>query len=244
MNRSVGEESMVTIGSCVRASAVLAMVSFLASAPAWAKKFTLDTEPVKQGRVFVNDQFVGVAPVTVDLKISKHNVMKARAEKESAVGLWITEFSKDQNGTVMVRLEEDEAIKQTVISDIANKWQTIDPTATGGPGKNVEEGEAWKKIVSIVTDNFREIEQLDRSSFYLRSAWKVRRFTYSVIRTRLIIKRGVTSQLTFKVELESQICRFTEGRPASEGVRDEWFSETARVFPADRDTIQILRDQF
>ena len=235
---------MVTIGNCVRASAVLAAASFLASAPAWAKKFTLDTEPVKQGRVFVNDQFVGVAPVTVDLKISKHDVMKARAEKDGAIGLWTTEFSKDQRETVMIRLEEDESVRQTVISDIANKWLTIDPSATGGPEKVVDEGEAWKKIVSIVTDNFREIEQLDRSSFYLRSAWRIRRFTYSVIRNRLIIKRGVTPHLTVKVELESQIHRFTEARPSNENVRDEWFTETPRVFPADRDTIQILRDQF
>jgi len=234
----------VTIRHGVAASAVLAAASFFLSPPAWAKKFTFDTEPVTQGRVFVDDQFVGVAPVTVDLKVFSGRVMKARAEKEGALGLWPAEFTKDQKQTVMIRLEEDEALKQTVISEVANRWQTIDPTATGGPGKNIDEGEAWKKIVSIVTDNFREIEQLDRASFYLRSAWKVRRFTYSVIRSRLIIKRGVTTQLTFKVELESQIIRFTDSRRALENVRDEWFADTPRVFPADRDTIQILRDQF
>ncbi|MGA2196359.1 MAG: hypothetical protein ABSH40_13920 [Bryobacteraceae bacterium] len=234
----------MTIRHGVTAPAVLAVACFLASPPAWAKKFSLDTAPVKQGRIFVNEQFVGVAPVTVDLKVSKGIMMKARAEKDGALGLWTTEFSKDQNQTVVVRLEEDQAIKLTVMSDIANKWLTIDPTATGGPGKTIDEGEAWKKIVSIVTDNFREIEQLDRSSFYLRSAWRVRRYPYSVIRNRLIIKRGVTPNLTIRVELESQIYQFTESRPASEGIRDELFTETPRVFPEDRDTIQILRDQF
>ncbi len=232
----------MTLGDSGRTLAVVA--ALLACAPAWARKFTLDTEPVRQGRVFVNDQFVGVAPVTLDLKIHKGEVMRARAEKDGAIGIWTTEFDGDQRTTVMIRLEEDEAVKQTVLSDIANKWLTIDPTATGGPGKTIDEGEAWKKIVSIVTDNFRELEQLDRSSFYLRSAWRIRRFTYSVIRNRLVIKRGVTPHLTIKVELESQIHRFSEARPAHETLRDEWFTETPRVFPADRDTIQILRDQF
>ncbi len=226
------------------ASTILVLTSFLAGPPAWAKKFSFDTAPVKQGRVFVNDQFVGVAPVTVDLKLTKSVTMKARAEKDGAVGMWATEFSKDQNQTVVIRLEEDEAVKQTIVSDIANKWLTLDPTATGGPGKTIDEGEAWKKIVSIVTDNFREVEQLDRSSFYLRSAWRIRRYPYSVIRNRLIIKRGVTPHLTVKVQLESQIYRFTPDRPAIEIIRDEWYTETLRVFPSDRDTVQILRDQF
>jgi len=224
--------------------AVLAVAGLLAGPQAWARKFTLDTAPVTQGRVFVNDQFVGIAPVTVDLKMSKGTMMVARAEKDGALGIWPTEFTNDQRQMVVIRLEEDEAVKQTVMSDIANKWLTIDPTATGGPAKTFDEGDAWKKIVSIVTDNYREIEQLDRSSFYLRSAWRVRRYAYSVIRNRLIIKRGVTSQLTIKVELESQIFRFKEGGQSTESVRAEMFTETPRVFPEDRDTIQILRDQF
>jgi hypothetical protein len=159
---------------------VLVIGLVVAGGPAWATKFTLDTAPVKQGRIFVDGKFLGVAPVTVDLKVSHGSVMKARAEKDGALGLWTTEFTKDQRQAVMIRLEEDEASKQTVVSDIANKWMTIDPSATGGANKVIDEGEAWKKIVSIVTDNFPDVEQLDRASFYLRSAWRVRRYAYTV----------------------------------------------------------------
>jgi hypothetical protein len=210
-----------------------------ACGPVWAKKFILDTAPVKQGRIFVNEKFLGIAPLTVDLKVSARSVMRARAEKEGAFGLWTADFTnKDQS--VVIRLEEDEASKKTVASDIANKWLTIDPSATGGANKVIDEGEAWKKIVSIVTDNFTDIEQLDRSSFYLRSAWRVRRYPYSVVRNRLIIKRGVTPNLTIRVEIESQIYRFSEIQP----IRDELFTENPRVFPSDQDTVRILRDQF
>ncbi len=225
-------------------SAVLAAAAFFGSPCAWAKKFTFDTAPVKQGRVFVNGQFMGVAPVTVDLKVDKNVAMKARAEKEGALGNWEATFSKDQNQTVMIRLEEDEAARQTIESDIANKWLTIDPSSTGGPGKNTDEGEMWKKVVSIVTDNFSDVEQLDRSSFYLRTAWRVRRYPFAAIRNRLIVKRGVTPQLTVRVEIESQVYRFTDPQLASQPVRDESYTALGRLFPADRDTIQILRDQF
>jgi hypothetical protein len=225
-------------------SAILIGGVFFGSPGAWAKKFTFDTAPVQQGRVFVDGQFVGVAPVTVDLKIGKNVIMKASAEKEGALGYWVATFSKDQNQTVMIRLEEDESTRQTIESDIANKWLTIDPSSTGGPGKTTDEGEMWKKVVSIVTDNFSDLEQLDRSSFYLRTAWRVRRYPYAVIRNRLIVKRGVTPHLTVRVEIESQVYRFTDPQATSQPVRDELFTALNRLFPADRDTIQILRDQF
>jgi hypothetical protein len=212
--------------------------------PAWATKFTLDTAPVKQGRIFVDDKFLGVAPVTVDLKVSHRSVMKARAEKDGALGLWTTEFAKDQRQTVMIRLEEDEASKQTVASDIANRWLTIDPSSTGGANKVIDEGEAWKKIVSIVTDNFSDIEQLDRASFYLRSAWRVRRYAYAVVRNRLVIKRGVTPNLTIRVEIESEVYRSSEPLAASMAIRDDMFTANPRVYPSDQDTVRILRDQF
>jgi len=233
----------VTIRLRSVASALVAVCGFLAGSQALANKFTLDTTPVKQGRIYINEQFAGIAPLTVDLKVSKNTVMKARAEKDGCLG-WTTQFTKDQRQIIMIRLEYDEAIRQTIESDIANRWLTLDPAATGGPAKTIDEGEAWKKIVSIVTDNFSEIEQLDRASFYLRSAWRTRRYPYSIVRNRLIVKRGVTTQLTVKVELESQIYRFSDSRLTSEGVRDELFTPTNRIFPQDRDTIQILRDQF
>lgn len=225
-------------------SAILIAGALFGGPCAWAKKFTFDTAPVKQGRVSVNGQFMGIAPVTVDLKVAKNVVMNASAEKEGALGNWAATFNKDQNQTVMIRLEEDEAARQTIESDIANKWLTIDPSSTGGPGKTTDEGEMWKKVVSIVTDNFSDVEQLDRSSFYLRTAWRVRRYPYAAIRNRLIVKRGVTPHLTVRVEIESQVYRFADTQLASQPVRDDLFTALSRLFPADRDTIQILRDQF
>ena len=212
--------------------------------PAWAKKFTFDTAPVKQGRIFIDEKFVGVAPVTPDLKVSGRNVMRARAEKDGSLGLRPAELTKDQSQIVLIRLEEDEATKQTVAADIANKWLPIGPSATGGANKVIDEGEACKKIVSIVTDNSTDIEQLDRASFYLRSAWRVRRYPYSVVRNRLIIKRGVTPNLTIRVELESEIYHPAEPMAASGSVRDDQFTEDPRVYPADQDAVRILRDQF
>jgi hypothetical protein len=67
---------------------------------------------------------------------------------------------------------------------------------------------------------------------------------YCIVRNRLIIKRGVTPNLTIRVEIESQIYRSTDPLAASMPIRDEMFTENPRVYPSDQDTVRILRDQF
>jgi len=223
------------------AVAVAFMMSIAWGSEAWAKNVTFDTAPVKQGRVSVDGKFIGVAPVTVDLKIPVNGSV-ATTEKEGALGLWPALFDKSQKGAVVIRLEEDQAYKQTIVSDVANKWQTIEPST------QIDEDEAWKKIISIVTDNFNDIEQLDRASFYMRTAWKVRRFAYSVTRQRMVIKRGVAEDLTVKVQIESQVHYLS---PTAAGTsaqnapppRDDDYEQSNRVFAADADTLKILREQ-
>lgn len=205
-----------------------------------AKKFSIDTTPVKNGRVFVDGRFVGVAPVTVELKLKKHEVATVTAEKVGALGLWQREFSKDEKGTIYVRLEENVALAETEESDVANTWLTITPKRTRGRDSSVDEDAVWQRIVSVVTDNFADLEQLDRSSFYLRTAWRVRRFPHSVMRNRLVVKRGVTDQLSIRVQLESFEMVSAE---SDFKMDDDLFAPTARIFSDDKETIDYLRDQ-
>ena len=199
-------------------------LSWLAAGPSpmLAKKFTIDTAPVKQGRVFVNGNFVGISPVTVDLKMGKNRAYSVQAEKDAALGLWTTEIVKGHKGIVMVRLEQDQAFQETVASDVANTWLTVQPVQT------VLEDQVWQKIVSVVTDNFSDLEQIDRSSFYLRTAWRMRRFPYSVMRNRLVVKRGVTPNLTVRVQLESQVYVATRGLRGGALPSDQ-FRPTTRI---------------
>ncbi len=205
-----------------------------------AKRFVIDTTPVAGGRVFVDGRFVGVAPVTVELKLKKEQVATATAEKDGALGLWPREIAKDEKGTIFVRLEENLALTETLESDVANTWLTITPKLTRERDDSVDEDAVWQRIVSVVTDNFADLEQLDRSSFYLRTAWRVRRFPHSIMRNRLVVKRGVTDQLSVRVQLESfeMVSAATDAR-----IDDELFTESSRIFRDDKETIDYLRDQ-
>ncbi len=205
-----------------------------------AKKFSIDTTPVKNGRVFVDGRFVGVAPVTVELKLKKHETAVVTAEKEGALGLWERDLSKDEKGTVYVRLEENAALTETLESDVANTWLTITPKRTRGRDNSVDEDAVWQRIVSVVTDNFADLEQLDRSSFYLRTAWRVRRYPHSIMRNRVVVKRGVTDQLSIRVQLESfqMVSADTDAQ-----IDDDLFVESSRIFEDDKETIDYLRDQ-
>ena len=130
---------------------VLAL-GWLAAGPSLmlAKKLTIDTAPVKQGRVFVNGNFVGIAPVTVDLKMGKNSAYAVRAEKDAALGLWTTEIVKGHKGIVMVRLEQDQAYQETVDSDVANKWLTVQPVQTVDAFQKVVEDRALGQNDSMV----------------------------------------------------------------------------------------------
>ena len=227
------ERAKVAIGTvCLVLAATAPVVA--------AKRLTIDTSPVKQGRVFVDGTFVGVAPVTLQLKLKKHQIATVTAEKAGALGLWQRDVTKNEKGPVFVRLEENTALAETVESDVANTWLTITPRTTRQADGSVDEDAVWQRIVSIVTDNFSDLEQLDRSSFYLRTTWRVRRFPHSVMRNRLIVKRGVTDQLSVRVQLES-VAVTTIDTDAE--IDLERFSPTSRVFLSDEATIDYLRDQ-
>lgn len=222
---------------------LLAGAALLAAtaSPAAARKYSIDTTPVKEGRVFVDGSFVGVAPVTVDLELRRNEHAVATAEKQGALGLWERKLTRDDRGrTVYVRLEENAALSRTTESDIANTWLTITPRLTRNPDGSIDEETVWQKIVSIVTDNFADLEQLDRSSFYLRTAWRMSRFPHTILRNRLVVKRGVTDQLTVRARLESQLLISTEPDPDP---AEELFAESTRIFADDRETVGALRDQ-
>ena len=90
----------------------LAMGLFSAQA-AVAKKYTVVTEPVVEGRVFLNGEFVGVAPVEVNLKLKKNQVAVFTAEKGAAIGDWPRRVGSKHKGAIVIRLEEDESFLAT-----------------------------------------------------------------------------------------------------------------------------------
>ena len=204
------------------------------------RAYTVTTEPVADGRVLVDGDFIGIAPVTVDLSIVREEPYTISVERAGAVGAWPRTISPTINATntIVLRLEEDEAMQATVESDISNKWISITPQRTLGGVAIEDTDKTWQKLVSLVTDSFPDLEQIDRGSYYVRSAWRVREYPFRVLRHRLVIKRGVSDDFSFRVLLESQIATRTDGT-----FREEDFQPTRRIFRSDSQTLGFLRDQ-
>lgn len=215
---------------------IVLLAALLMPGLAHAKKFIIDTEPVAEGRVFINGEYQGVAPVEVNLKLRKDEVVTVTTEKEGCVSYWRTRFDKSWKGIVKVRLEVDEAFNATISSDVANTWLTLKPRA--GAATEADEDDIWQELVSVVTDNFSDLEQMDRDSYYLRTAWRVREFNHKVVRNRLVVKKGVGSVFTIKVQLESQVALKKKKK-----VSDDDFKTYERAFSKDKETIDFLRDQ-
>ena len=217
------------------------VVALLSSAgPLMATKYTIDTSPEKAGRVYVDGKFVGVAPVTVNLKMKKNQSFVIHAERAGAISHWPVQVGKGFKGMILVRLEADSSFVETEESAIANRWLTVEARHSVDAEGNIDVDFAWQKIVSIVTDRFSDLEQLDRGSFYLRSAWRTHQFAYAVLRHRIVIKRGVSQNLAVKIRLESEI--FKRKNP-NVPVDPNKFEPTSRIFAEDGETVEFIRDQ-
>ena len=216
--------------------------ALLVPSAAQAKKFLIDTTPVSGGRVSVNGQFKGIAPIKVEVKLAKGQQAVATAQKDGAVSAWGgTSFDNNQKGTVMVRLEVDDSLDKTINSDVANTWLSITPKHTMNAEDLADEDKIWQKLISVVSDNFSDLEQMDRDSYYLRTAWRLREFNYVVIRNRLVVKLGVGSEFTVKVRLESQLG--VKNPQNGNWPFDDDYELTDRVFDVDKETVDFLRDQ-
>jgi len=210
---------------------------------AQAKKvrFTVDTQPVAEGRVSINGEFQGVAPIEIKMKLPKDGLIQISAEREGALGLWTKKVAvRDLRGVINVRLEKDDAFAATISDQVANKWLTVAPKSTVGEDGKIDQDKVWQKLVSVVTDNFSDLEQMDRQSYYLRSAWRVRDYDYIVMRNRLVVKLGVGTEFAIKVQLESM---YAVKDSSSSTVSDDDFKPYDRVLKSDKETIDFLRDQ-
>ncbi len=158
--------------------------------------------------------------------------MVATAEAEGTVSKWSTTFDRSAR-TVRVRLENDEHYQNTTSSDVANKWINIVP-------KDGKDGDLlWQQLVSVVTDNFSDIETLNRGSMYLRTAWRVRNFEYSSARTRIVVKRSATDAMGFKVMLQAEHAP----KKSKREVNAIDYKPSTRLFQPDKETIDFIRDQ-
>lgn len=163
-------------------------------------------------------------------KIKKEDYVIFRLSAPGYIDKTVRIYKTNKSKTITYQLEVDEAYNASEAnSDLANKSMTI----------NVKDGisidEAWKRIIFYTSDLFPDMEILDKSSGWLRSAWIKQDFAYSTIRTRIEIKE-VPGQdnLKYRVKLQSEYAWHECGGG------DECFKQWDRVLKAYDQAIRDL----
>ena len=163
-------------------------------------------------------------------KIKKEDYVIFRLSAPGYIDKTVRIYKTNKSKTITYQLEVDEAYNASEAnSDLANKSMTV----------NVKDGisidEAWKRIIFYTSDLFPDMEILDKSSGWLRSAWIKQDFAYSTIRTRIEIKE-VPGQdnLKYRVKLQSEYAWLECGGG------DECFKQWDRVLKAYDQAIRDL----
>lgn len=181
--------------------------------------------------LYVDGKEVGTTSIQV--KITPYATVNVRAEK---VGFITTERNYINDGktqipaTDYIKLEKDDAFENSFVTNLAN--QDIDIRT------NHSEEDAWILLNRIVTGYFDVIAITDRTTGYMATAWTVKSFRSSVIRTRLIIKTGTTNPLVYKAKIVSEWA--PPGTPAS---ADEAFRSWDRLLRTFENVIPELQSR-
>jgi len=234
------EDSMIFRISFITVFVVVLLTS---ADPLMARKYKIDTAPVKGGQIKIDGAVVGVAPIELELKIREPHTALVEAEKEGAVSYWplrLNKFDRSKKGRFIVRLEVDESAVDTVKSSIANVWQTVEVRQSLDAEGYIDEDLAWQNIVSAVSDRFDDFEKVNSEKFELQSAWRTRVYPYAVLRHRIVVKSAVSKGRAIKFQLESEA--FFRDNPAVP-VDPVGFEPYSRVFAKDQDIAELIRTQ-
>lgn len=168
-----------------------------------AKKITINTIP-ETASIHIDGQMVGTG--TYQVKFDKNTdffVVKIVAPG------YITKtyrLRKDNpKSTVLYTLPEDEAMAASAGSedgvDIANRW--FDVTCR----KGFTEDQIWKRLMSVCTNYFDNIEVRDKTAGWIKTSWRVSNFKEQSVRTRLEVRMSFTDEdvITYRVRLSVQI---------------------------------------
>lgn len=168
-----------------------------------AKKIVVKTIP-ENATIYVDGQAVGEGAYTV--KFEKDNeVYVVTAVAPGYIGRRYRLLKSNPNKSVLIRLPVDEAMAASVGSEngseLANVWMDI--TCRRG----LSEDQVWKRLMSIATSYFDNIDVRDKAAGWIKTRWKVTTFADQAVRTRLEVRMSFTGDdvITYRARIISEI---------------------------------------
>jgi len=189
----------------------------------------------KQADIFANGEIVGQG--SADITIPKDDCVRIQVGMDGWIWQSVNYCNKKKAAnrppkSKYFQLSKDEAFEASVSgSDISN----IDIPIKVRDG--MSEIDAWRRIAQIVTGYFDVIEISDRETGYMRTAWYLKTFATSTIRTRVLIKLANDDPLTYKIKIISEKAPGTGVSAKADEKYREW-DRILRTFSGLVDEIQ------
>lgn len=168
-----------------------------------AKKITINVIP-ETAKIYVDGQLVGTGSYQV--KFDRNTDFYVIKVEDAGYLTRNYRLRKDNpKNTVLYTLPEDEAFAASTGGedgvDIANKW--FDVTCR----KGISEDKIWKRLMSVCTNYFDNIEVRDKTAGWIKSSWRLTKFRHQTVRTRIEVRMSFTDEdvVSYRVRLSVQI---------------------------------------
>jgi hypothetical protein len=188
-------------------------------------------------KVFVNQKQAGTG--TVNVKVNDGTCVSVRVDQPAFVSE-TREYCAQTNAPAppiddAVTLLSDDSFPASISSDQANVNITIEVA------KERTEESAWKLLSSIVLTHFDILENSDRETGYLRTAWQIKSYADGrvIVRTRIIVKRSSTDPLRYTIKIASERNRI----PGITVKDDENFEPWQRLLATYKDVISEMQSR-
>lgn len=110
-------------------------------------------------------------------------------------------MSTNPNKSILYKLQEDEAMKASFGSEdggsMANNWMDIRCK------QGLKEDVIWKRLMSVCTNYFDNISVRDKAAGWIKTNWKITKFTNQIVRSRLEVRITFTDEdaITYRARI-------------------------------------------
>ncbi|MDE5812278.1 MAG: hypothetical protein K2H61_08270 [Muribaculaceae bacterium] len=149
-----------------------------------AKKITINVIP-ETAKIYIDGQLVGTGSYKVEFK-KDNDFFVVKVQDDGYITRTFRLLKSNPNNTVLYTLPEDEAYLASTGGedgmDLANKW--FDVTCRKGLTEDV----IWKRLMSVVTNYFDNVEVRDKTAGWIKTSWRFSKFKRQMVRTRLEVR--------------------------------------------------------
>lgn len=164
-----------------------------------AKKIKIVTTP-ETAKIYVDGNYVGDGVYMLNFT-RRDEFFSIKVEAPGYIEKQLRVYKYDTRKSIPIDLREDETMKASVESDLANRYFTINVR------EGVDEDLAWKLLSQVMLNYFDEMKTSDKASGFMNTTWKVDKFTESElkVRTAVQIKEITNEGLAYQIRIRSEI---------------------------------------